>query len=72
MAKVAEVSGLPSGTISLRENPDGTFTVSILGDKHTGTLNDVCAWAMSRAREIAKVRAEHSEQEPGQDRMGPR
>jgi hypothetical protein len=74
VAEVSVVSGLPAGAISLRENADGTFTISILGDKHTGTLNAVHAWAMSRAREIAIVRAGAQAVEPDheQARMRPR
>lgn len=74
VTEVAEASGLPTGTISLRENADGTFTISILGDKHTGTLDAVRTWALSRAREIASVRASAQAVEPDQrkTRVGPR
>jgi hypothetical protein len=74
VAEIAEASGLPASAIVLVENDSGSFSISMPGVTHSGTLEEVRDWAMSRARAIAAARAAAKAVDPAlkQIRRGPR
>ena len=52
---IAVAAGLPADSVSLYENDDGSFTATVCGREHTGSLRDVLAWAALEAKdEVAR------------------
>jgi hypothetical protein len=50
---IAVSAGLPVNAVSLHENADGSFIAIVCGVEHTGTFEDVLAWAAEAARAAA-------------------
>jgi len=55
---IAVAAGLPVDAVSLYENSNGSFTVTVFGVGHTGTLEAVLEWAAQELAQEARATAD--------------